>query len=537
MVRRFCEPRRLVLSALAAVLAILWIGNAAMTIWLRESASPDTLRALLAGGLVVYAAWHFTQAALFRPGDPFDWKTAERELLAAAPLSPCDLVGYQLASVAVSTLLKAALFTLLLLPDLRSLALGFAGIVLALYCLEVLRMAVQIVTWGMSGAAFLAYRAAVVAGLVAAGSAATWLVLRGMQASGRLDVGEGVLERFVQILVQLDASPLGYVRLPFQPFVELIVAPAFTAGTSILGLAAIAIVAGGCASVVWSFAAIGKLKAIRERDAYRVFAPQIGGAHVDQANERPMPRILRLAGAGPLAWRQLVAARRHWGNLLTAMIAPAILASLPSFVVEDPYIAFLATTGALSFYTLLLLPTALRFDFRRDLDRLATLKGLPITPAATVIGQTLAPVAITTVFQAAVVAFALAVESLPLYLLPVTMLILLPMNAFIFGLDNLIYLLYPYRMQQEGLEIFLRTMLTFTGKGILFAVGLAAMSAWGFVAATLCRGVTSWTGASINAYAVFAAGLIAGMSFSAVLVLYATSRTYGRLDPIEDLPR
>jgi hypothetical protein len=250
-----------------------------------------------------------------------------------------------------------------------------------------------------------------------------------------------------------------------------------------------------------------------------------------------MPRIRRLAGAGPLAWRQLVAARRHWGNLLTAMIAPAILASLPSFVVEDPYIAFLATTGALSFYTLLLLPTALRFDFRRDLDRLATLKGLPVTPAATVIGQTLAPVIITTVFQAAVVAFALAVQSLPLYLLPVTMLILLPMNAFIFGLDNLIYLLYPYRMQQEGLEIFLRTMLTFTGKGLLFAVGLAAMSAWGFVAATVCRGVTSWTGAGINAYAVFAAGLIAGMSLLAVLVLYATSRTYGRLDPIEDLPR
>ena len=40
-------------------------------------------------------------------------------------------------------------------------------------------------------------------------------------------------------------------------------------------------------------------------------------------------------------------------------------------------------------------------------------------------------------------------------------------------------------MQQEGLEIFFRTMLTFTGKGLLFAAGLAAMAAWGFAAAAL----------------------------------------------------
>ena len=41
------------------------------------------------------------------------------------------------------------------------------------------------------------------------------------------------------------------------------------------------------------------------------------------------------------------------------------------------------------------------------------------------------------------------------------------MNVLIFALDNIIFLLYPYRVQQEGLEIFLRTMLTFTGKGII----------------------------------------------------------------------
>ena len=85
------------------------------------------------------------------------------------------------------------------------------------------------------------------------------------------------------------------------------------------------------------------------------------------------------AGEASAPWpgRQLVGARRHWGSLLTAMIAPAVFASAPCFVIADPHMALLSTTGTLAFYTFLLLPTALRFDFRRDLDRLATLKGLP----------------------------------------------------------------------------------------------------------------------------------------------------------------
>jgi hypothetical protein len=107
----------------------------------------------------------------------------------------------------------------------------------------------------------------------------------------------------------------------------------------------------------------------------------------------------------------------------------------------------------------------------------------------------------------------------------------------VFGLDNLIYLLYPYRVQQEGLEIFLRTMLTFTGKGLLFAFGLAAMSAWGFAAAALTVGVSDWTGSQVNAYAVFTSGMVAGPSFLAATVLCGLSRTYRNLDAIEDIPR
>ena len=114
-----------------------------------------------------------------------------------------------------------------------------------------------------------------------------------------------------------------------------------------------------------------------------------------------------------------------------------------------------------------------------------------------------------------------------------TMLVMVPLNVLVFGLDNLIFLLYPYRVHQEGLEILLRTMLTFTGKGLLFAVGLAAMATWGFAAAALTHGMSHWTGSPINAYAVFTGGMIVGPSIAAALVLYGLCGTYRKIDPVE----
>ena len=547
MWRRFCQKRRLVLSAVACVLAVVWLGNAAMTIWLREAASPETLSALLSLGLVLYAGWHFAKAAFFRPESPFDWTPAERELLAAMPLRPRDLVAYQLASVTVTTILKAGLFTLLLLPDLRCVPLGLVGLLLVMMTLEMLRMAVEIATWGMGRSAFLAYRAAVVAGLVAGGFAVGAVIVREDAFGGRIKVGEGLLQRLLDLLVQLNATVFGHAALPFQPLIDLILADKMTATKAGLAAAALGTVTGLAAAVIGLYAITSRRVANREKRNYRtdgaardLFAGSTQnepGPTLSAAFLLPLRRIPRWGGAGALAWRQLVGARRQWGSLLTAMIAPAVIACGPCFVFAEPHIALAATTGTLAFYTFLLLPTALRFDFRRDLDRLATLKGLPITPAAAAVGQTLAPVLIATLFQSGALAFAVVARSLPPHHLFMAVLMMIPLNVLVFGLDNLIYLLYPYRVQQEGLEIFVRTMLTFTGKGLLFTVGLGAMSAWGFAAAALTRGISPWTGSAIDAYAVFTGGMIAGPSLLAALVLYGLCRTYRNMDPIEDIPR
>ena len=68
----------------------------------------------------------------------------------------------------------------------------------------------------------------VVAGLVAGGFAVGAVIVR-ETAFARINVGEGLLERIFDILVQLNASVVGYVAMPFQPFVDLILASSITA--------------------------------------------------------------------------------------------------------------------------------------------------------------------------------------------------------------------------------------------------------------------------------------------------------------------
>jgi hypothetical protein len=545
---RFCQRRRLVLSAIACALAVVWLGNAAMTVWFRETASPQTLRALLSLGAVLYAGWHFAKAAFFRPESPFDWTPAEHDLLVAMPLRPRDLVAYQLASVTATTILKAGLFTLLLLPDLRSVPLGLMGLLLMMMLLEMLRIAIEIATWGIGRSAFLAYRAAVVAGLVAGGFSLAAVIMREDAFGGRINVGDGLLQRILNIMVQLNDSAFGYAALSFQPIVDLILADTITATTAVLAAAALATVAVLAAADIGLYAVTSRFIANREKRSYRTrraardffTEPRPGALRPVCCTTRRklrLRRIPRLGGAGALVWRQLVGARRHAGSLLTAMIAPAVLAGAPCYVIDHAETALLVTTGTLAFYTFLLLPTAIRFDFRRDLDRLATLKGLPITPSAAAIGQTAAPVLIASVFQSCVLAIAVAARSLPPHYLLATMLVMIPLNVLVFGLDNLIYLLYPYRVGQEGLEVFLRTILTFTGKGLLFVAGLAAMSTWGLAAAALTSALSHWTGHAINAYTIFTTGMIAGPSLVAALVLYGLAQTYRSMNPIEDVPR
>src|SRR5690606_2715790 len=108
-----------------------------------------------------------------------------------------------------------------------------------------------------------------------------------------------------------------------------------------------------------------------------------------------------------------------------------------------------------------------------------------------------------------------------------------PLNALIFAIDNLLYLLYPYRLNQEGIEIFLRTTLTFTAKGLIFGFGLLLTVGWSFQA----RRITMFLPEGIGEPAlVFVTGSWLMLCLATAAAVRVLSRAYERFDPSQDVP-
>ena len=107
------------------------------------------------------------------------------------------------------------------------------------------------------------------------------------------------------------------------------------------------------------------------------------------------------------------------------------------------------------------------------------------------------------------------------------------MNVLVFGLDNLIFLLYPHRIKQEGLEVFVRATLTFTGKGILFMLTLVAivLALFGAKALVQLTGTNAW----FNEWTIFVGAgwtIMFGVSCALTWMMVAA---YDRFDPSQDV--
>ena len=237
---------------------------------------------------------------------------------------------------------------------------------------------------------------------------------------------------------------------------------------------------------------------------------------------------------GPIVWRQMIGASRHKVSLLFALTLPALLAMLPILQPLSSASTFGHVAGGLVFYSFLLLPAALKYDFRRDYDRLVALKMLPVSPSHTVFGQLATPVLLTSLFQIGVLTVTVIVRPAPVAYVIAAIVLLPLLNVLIFSVENLLFLVSPYRLNQEGISVFLRTILVFTAKGIFFACTLVGLVVWLHVA----RYVSQRMGDRLGVFADFGPLFIFG---TWVVVLITTSiviklliRAYRRYDPSLD---
>ena len=529
--RRIRSPRRMVLSALALILGAIWLSQTLIGMLFRKPADPQDIRLWIPMSLLGYACWHVIKVFTRKPIEPFEWTPTEKEWLIAAPFSREQLIGFRFASIAKAAAVKAACFTLIMLPDLRVLPLAFVGMMLALVFLDLIRMVVEVTAYGTSAKTYSRLRAAVLS-MVTVATASGLIV--GLYGPASITVKTtslfGLMLKFVHGLIYIAATTMpGQLALkPFVKFSRIILADQCSFDV-FLDLLSASVLVGGLA---WLLVRLDRwFQMVR---AYREISSFPECVQLSQASEepsfasstKPLSIPPRWRGIGTLIWRQTLGVFNYPSEVVVSMILPGILSLLPMAVATTTGSMVLQVAGSLVFYSFLLMPAALRFDFRRDVDRLAVLRALPFDPWATTIGQLATPVIACSVFQLVVLVAAVLIRPFPVLWIMYAMLLLVPVNALIFSLENLIFMLFPYRPNQEGVGVFLRTILTFTGKGLIFAFGVVVAIAWMFAAKQWCGGGPL----------LFMVGVWTMTSATSLGLLFLIVRTYMRFDPSQDTP-
>ena len=96
-------------------------------------------------------------------------------------------------------------------------------------------------------------------------------------------------------------------------------------------------------------------------------------------------------------------------------------------------------------------------------------------------------------------------------------------------------MLHPYRRNKEGADVLIRSVLTFTGKGMIWALSLAGLLCWALMSSYLVKQL-SLPDASYQfaVGVVFLAGTTIVVSGLAYFCVRCLARMFDRFDPGED---
>ena len=525
--RSFSSPRRLLLSLFVVLLALVWIGQTLASMLLREPFAVDAFRRWVALPLMLYFFWHIIRVAWKRPETAIEWSPEEEALIVGGPFTAAQQLIYRFSVILTATLPKAALTTLALWPDL-----GWSGplaLLLALVFLEMFRMVADLAVSCCSTRTYLVFRLCVLL-LVASGCVAGY-------HHGRLSLAETGLAETISVPASQQAV-LTLQAVRHSPVVAALETPFLAVANVVAGHGAALFLCGQLLLMVAALCGQAVLVLIlylryqhccvqRDRRLWRenrqatADRPRAASVSVGQ----PLPARVWVRLLGPLVWRQAKRAYRCLGSLLVSMGIPAMLACVPLFSVPSGEVAFVAVVCGVLFYTFVLLPEAIKFDFRLDMDHLTTLKLLPMTSARIVLGQLATPVALALAFQVAVILFAGLYRDVSWRLIVGAVAITSPLTVVFVALDNLVFLLYPHRPTQEGFEAFVRTILKFTGKSLLLVLSGAVLVFWAPLAAAIAARFRA-----VDTAAVFYIGLSMGICVVAMVMVRCVVSAYDRFD-------
>jgi len=453
----------------------LWVGPSLLFAFTEDRAAPETPRAVAPLIMLVICVLHVTTSACEKA---MYFQPSEVNFLFAAPFSRRQLLLYKLTTGSLASLFIAAFISVFLLRTATWWITVYFGVLLTLLFFQYLGVAVVMIREIISEHLYSTARKLLIAVVAVFLGVALWesISLVGW-------------ENLLKSILGLRETWAGLVLLaPFEVFSRTIFAQ--TLFPEFVGWSALAV----CVDLL-VLAVVIRLDAnyleaamgISQKIYSKVQQARRGGGAMTvnrRAAKRRFPMLPFFSGAGPIAWRQLVTALRNSTGSLVFMfiivisIAPTIIiAGLKTDKPLPDEMAWLPV--GLAAWMSLWFTAMVPFDFKGDLDRMEWLKMLPASSMAVTLGQLATPILIFSLLEILLFsALGIFIENWRAILLP-ALLFVIPFNLLHFGIDNLIFLIFPTRMGKAtpgDFQMFGRQMLIFIIKilAVLLVCGVAA---------------------------------------------------------------
>ena len=531
--RRFRGPKGILLAVGLGIVLLAVLALSVIDALIRER---DVLhmadRARIYGPLALLLMTGMTLLAPSQRRGGLYFRPAEVGMLFPAPLSRRELLAYHVLSRAQVQVLSGLWVTVFVVRHAPTWYGCLVGVTLALLFLQLLSQAVALLTAAAGQRLAWPLRWGLLLGTLAV------LALGAVDtvAAIRLDLG---IEAAVDVLRLHPAVAL--LTAPFVPFVNTFAASGI-GDVALWGAASLILILGlvlviSRLDVAYEEAALDVSRNVR-RKLERMRAG--GGALAAMGPGKArfgIPRLPFAGGAGPIAWRQCVEIARNARAVVTSL---GLLLLWSAIMGGTLLVSQRGEDGGMQRMGAALLPPLLMFsvistqnigfDFRRDLDRIAFLRSLPISSLAVAAGQ-IAPSAfllagLQWIAGSAIVVFT---ELLPAAVVPALLPALLPFAWAVLAIDNLLFLLFPHRIDPDDAG-----NIGFMGRLMLVMfLKFCALGALGLVAGVIGWGIGFLLGRSLLVGVLVAMAIVVAAD---VVLTWLVARAYDGFDPGRDTP-
>ena len=406
------------------------------------------------------------------------FSASEIDFLFPAPFTRRQLLAFFLLRGLVPKLGLAVIVTISFSVLVPSILSAILGIFLSLVFLHGATVASQLVQQTISTQVYSRFNRIVVVLVV---------VAIGIGVARAMPTGADNWTRLAEFR---RSTPVQWITAPFDIFSRIIVAPQLFP-EAIPDLSIALVINAAVYWLVFRLDARYEDQAVRtsQRMYERLQAARSGNMYAvtvrTEYGRSLMPRFPWWLGVGPNLRRQLLSGLRDMRHMFWfALIVAVIIAAVVVFVLrENPkltdYVGYMVL-GATAYVTFIL-SGQLPFGFRGDLNHMEVLKSLPLPPIAIASAEVIGASIIGCLGQwFFIVVGILGAPSQSAILLSGAA-FFFPFNLLLFGVNNLLLLLFPFRLVGGGPDVTLmgRVMIMMMGNlfAVLFGFAIAAIPA------------------------------------------------------------